>query len=271
MFAPATLDDTMPKSKLQPPIPTLPKTALPADGKSPSKPSASSMATRSQTRASAPSRWLTLEQIREELRLPPKVIFRLIRQHKLVGVVDGTRLNRHNWRILDPSPEYKRALTALESVLKEKSVIDLMQFPIVGPAEFAEIAGITQSGLRNHVRSGKLRPHKMGRYSVYTAQQVRDFLLARERSEPTGRRVRSSAILQWCMQKLQANPVATLSREEVEKDDALEGTLRRIMRQTEPDRSIHLAEFWRRFELIQSAAQLIKKTTPAPTADQTVP
>lgn len=203
--------------------------------------------------------WLTLEQTCAELRLPHKIVRRLLRKGQLVGFVDGARRNVKNWRILEPSEDYIRALHAQESILSGRHAIDLMQFPIIGSVEFAELVDIPQSTLRNLVKNGTLKPWKMGRYSCYTAQQVRDFLLSRERLEPRDRRVRCAALVHWCLKKLSDNPVETLTEAEVHRDDQMEGSLRRIMRQREPERSKHLNEFWRRFELAQGVAKSIRR------------
>lgn len=207
-------------------------------------------------------RWLTLEEICEELRLPPMSVWNLVHRHKIVGLKGSThnRSNATTWRFLDPSEEYKKALNAQESILRNSHTIDLMRFPIIGMAEFAELAGVPQSTLRNYVQTGALKPYRIGRHSVFTADQVRAFMLARERKEPRERRARCEDLIRWCRRKLDANPQATMTREEVQKDNAIEGQLRKIMRQREPERSRNLAEFWRRFDLIKSAARVTKRS-----------
>lgn len=208
--------------------------------------------------------WLTIEEACTELRLPPKVIYRMIHQHKLVGLVAGTRKSRRSWRILDPSEEYKKALLAQEDILRHRYPIDILAFPIISSAELGRMAGLSSSTIRNFVKDGSLKPWKMGRFSVYTAEQVREFLLRRERKEPRDRRARCETLLRWCLAQLEANPVATLTQKEVQRDDKLEGALRKIMRQKEPARSRNLAEFWRRWDLGSSAAKLIKKQQQKP-------
>lgn len=205
------------------------------------------------------NRWVNLEELCEGLRLPHKVVRRLIREHKIVGFHNDNLTNAKNWRFLDPSEEYKKALHAQESILSRRYRIDLMQFPIVSSAELAQISGLSPSTIRNFVNDGTLKPWKMGRYSIYTPEQVREFLLRRERKEPRDRRARCETLLRWCLAQLEANPVASLTEKEVQRDDKLEGALRKIMRQKEPARSTNLAEFWRRWDLAGSAAKLIRK------------
>lgn len=204
-------------------------------------------------------RWLTMEEICEELRLTPATVWGLVRRHKIVGLTSKNRMHSRNWRFLDPSPEYKKALYTQETILSFSHSIDLMRFPVIATAELAEIAGIKPSTLRNFIQDGTLKPSRVGRYAVFTIEQVREFLLSRERREPRDRRVRSEMLIRWALKQLAGNREPTMSEEEVQRDDELEGALRRIMRQREPARSLHLKEFWRRFELVQAAVRVTRE------------
>lgn len=204
-------------------------------------------------------RWLTFPEICEELRLPPDVVIALIRAGRLMGLVSKKSSNTANWRILDPSVAYKMALSAQENIVRNRFAVDLMEYPVIATGEFAQLTGLAPASVRNLVRHKKLIPCKMGRYSLFTASQVREVLLKRERKEPTDRRARCEHLVRWCLKMLETHALETITEAQVHQDDALEGSLRRIMRQQEPERGKHLAEFWRRFELAQAAARSIQK------------
>jgi DNA-binding transcriptional MerR regulator len=204
-------------------------------------------------------RWLDFESLCVELQLPAKVVKRLIKEGKLVGICHG-RKGRYerDWRFLDPSEKYKRALSTQEKLLSFAYTVDLLAYPLLATAEVAVLAGLSQERIRHFVFTGKLKPHKMGRYSLYSPDQVRAFLLWRERKEPTSRRARCEMLLRWCLKALEANPEATMTLAEVRNDDLLEGHLRKLLRQKEPERTRSIQEFWRRYQLGKDVAAVLK-------------
>lgn len=204
------------------------------------------------------SRWLTFDELVFELQLPPKRVRKLIREGRLVGICTGRKANyATDWRYLDPSEKYKRALEEQEKILSHAHSVDLMEFPVLSSAEFAQLAGISSSRVRGLVFNRKLLPTKIGKYSLFTANQVREFLLRRERKEPTARRVRCELLLRWCLEKITAGTEETLTIAQVENDDLLESTLQRLLRLKEPERTQAVQEFWRRYQLAKDVAAVI--------------
>ena len=202
-------------------------------------------------------RWLTFDELVFELQLPPKRVRKLIREGRLVGICAGRKANYEtDWRYLDPSEKYKRALEEQEKILSHAHSVDLMEFPVISSAEFAQIAGISSSRIRGLVFNRKLLPTKIGKYSLFTATQVREFLLRRERKEPTARRERCELLLRWCLERIK-EAEGTMTAAQVENDDLLESTLQRLLRLKEPERTRAVQEFWRRYQLARDVAAVL--------------
>lgn len=203
-------------------------------------------------------RWLSFDDLVFELQLPPKRVLKLIREGRLVGICAGRNKNlQTDWRYLDPSEKYKRALEIQEKILSRAHQIDLMEFPVISSAEFASIAGLSSSRIRGLVFRGQLIPAKIGKYSLFTPNQVREYLLRRERKEPTSRRARCQALLRWCMQGIESNREDAMTREDVRQDDLLEGALMRLLQLKEPERTQAVQEFWRRYKLAKDVSGII--------------
>ena len=203
-------------------------------------------------------RWLTFDELVFELQLSPKRVRKLIREGRLVGICTGRKANyATDWRYLDPSEKYKRALEEQEKILSHAHSVDLMEFPVISSAEFAQLAGISSSRVRGLVFNRKLLPTKIGKYSLFTPNQVREFLLRRERKESTARRARCELLLRWCLEKITARTEETLTVAQVENDDLLESTLQRLLRLKEPERTRAVQEFWRRYQLARDVAAVV--------------
>lgn len=203
-------------------------------------------------------RWLSYDELCMELRLSPLHVKRLIRRGSIVGMCFGHKYKYEtDWRYLDPSPQYKKALEIQERVLACAFKADLLNLPILSSSDFGDICGLTTVHVRVLIYKKKLRPHKLGKYSLFTPQQVRDFLLRRERKEPTDRRVRCEYLIRWCKKLLEKDQVGTLTRDQVKNDDDLEVHLRRLLKLPEPDRAAAIREFWSRYELAKTVAKVL--------------
>jgi hypothetical protein len=196
-------------------------------------------------------RWLTFEELCDELRLKPFQVRRLIKNGKVVGICHGKNPRRleTDWRYLDPTPKYKRALSLLEHMTSNTLEIDLGEFPVIGSAEFAELCGFSQDRVRGLIHRKVLKPYKVGKYSLFTPQQLRDFLRRREGSINRYKRPSMATLLDWCMRYAQGDRARYITRDQVRRDDELEGEIRQILRLPEPERSRAMRTFWRRYEL----------------------
>ena len=204
------------------------------------------------------ARWLTFDDLVFELQLPPGRVLKLIRAGSLVGICTGKKINlKTDWRYLDPSEKYKNALVIQEKILSQTHAVDLMEFPVISSAEFAAIAGISPARIRGLIFTDQLVPTKMGRYCLFTAAQVREFLLRRERKEPRSRRARCEVLLRWCLRAIKSRAADAMTQEEVRQDDLLEGMLARLLRLKEPERTQAVQEFWRRYQLAKDIAGII--------------
>jgi len=208
-------------------------------------------------------RWLTFDEMCEELRVPPEIVRLLIRNHRLVGIglPDKKPGSPRDWRLLDPIPAYKAALQTQYAVLSRSHSVNLLEKPVLSSAEVAEIAGVSEQIIRNAVYQKKIRPYKIKHYSLFTVEEVRRYLLARERKQPYDRRARCEAIIRWAFAQLDKYPGKILTQADVHRDDQLEGALRRLMRLPKSQRPSAVAEFWRRFELANTVVQTIQKST----------
>jgi hypothetical protein len=204
-------------------------------------------------------RWLSYDELCMELRLAPKHVKRLIRRGMIVGICFGHK-NKYetDWRYLDPSPQYKKALGIQERILAQAYKADLLNLPILSSSDFGDICGLTTVHIRVLIYKKKLQPHKFGRYSLFTPMQVRDFLLRRERKEPTDRRVRCEYLIRWCKKMLEKDLAEAETQDQVKNDDELEVHLRRLLKLPEPGRAAAIREFWSRYELAKSVVKAIK-------------
>lgn len=204
-------------------------------------------------------RWLTFDDLCFELRLPPKQVKKLIKAGRLVGICTGKKMNLEtDWRYLDPSDKYKKMLENQVKNLNNLHNSDLLELPLLNPAEFAAIAGITAVTIRGLIFNKKLNPLKIGKYSYFSPAQVREFLLRRERKEPRSRRARCELLLRWALAQLEKNQEEILTPEQIENDDLLESTMARLLRLKEPERTRAIQEFWRRYQLAKDVAAVIK-------------
>jgi hypothetical protein len=210
-------------------------------------------------------RWLTWQELCLELRLKPKQVKRLVKRGAIVGLCHGNpqRLQT-DWRYLDPSEKYKRALETAMMVTDLCYSVDLPSTQLLSSADFAHIAGLHPGTIRSMVARNKLRPYKIGNYSLFTPEQLRAWLLKRERKEPTSRRARCDQMIRWCLEKLNETAEPTMTMAEVREDDRLEEVLRRLLKKREPERSRAIREFWSRYDLARSVAAAIRGGQQSP-------
>lgn len=203
------------------------------------------------------TRWLTFDDLCVEMQLVPKQVVKLIKAGKIVGMCVGQpRRLRTDWRYVDPGDKYKRALAIAARIESRRYQIDLGEFPVIATGEFATLCGFTSERVRGLIHRRVLKPHKIGKYSFFTVNQVRDFLYRRNRQEFQGYRARMDALLTWAMEYIAAQQPHGIPLEAVKKDDEMEGTLRRLMRLKEPQRTKAVAEFWRRHQLAIEVAKV---------------
>lgn len=201
-------------------------------------------------------RWLTFDELVGELQITPGRAKKLIRQGRIVGYCVGNKRRLEtDWRYVDPSETVKRAITLQENVFACTWRPEIFDFPCISTVEVAALAGIKPITVDINIHRKKLKPHKMGRFNLFTPRQVREFLLRRERKEPRSRRARCESILKWCLESLDKEPAMT--RAEVDRDDRLEGMLRKLLRLPEPERTTAIAEFWRRYKLCRDVVEAI--------------
>jgi len=202
------------------------------------------------------TRWLSFDDLCLELQLRPHQVRKLIKQGKITGICFG-RPSRYqtDWRFVDPAQRYKQALSIAARIQARTYEIDLAEFPVISTKEFAALCGFTEGRVRGLLLRKALRAHKIGRYSFFTANQVRDFLLRRERLELRSARPRMGAILTWVMRYVEQQRDLAMPRSEAQQDDALEGMLQQLMRLKEPERSQQVKAFWRRYQLAKDFAE----------------
>lgn len=203
-------------------------------------------------------RWLTFEDLCSELHLKPYQVRKLVKTGKVVGLCYGNpRRIQSDWRFLDPAPKYKKALELQQQILAHSLSIDLGEVPLLSTADFAQLCGFTQTRVRGLINRKVLTPYKVGRYSFFTANQLRDFLNRRQGRSNRYRRPSMARLLEWCGKYAAAGSEHYLSRAAIRKDDELEGEIQGILRLKEPQRTIAMKTFWRRYELAKEAARLI--------------
>lgn len=202
------------------------------------------------------TRWMTFDDLCVDMQLSPAQLRRLIKAGKIVGICHGRpKRLRSDWRYVDPGERYKRALALQAKIQSRKFEIDLGEFPVISSAEFATLCGFSTERVRGLIFRKVLKPHKIGKYSFFTANQVRDFLFRRDHTQHKDLRPRMNTILAWAMQYLETQKSLAMPLAAVRDDDELEGMLRKLMALKEPHRSRAVKEFWRRHKLAQDVAK----------------
>jgi hypothetical protein len=64
-------------------------------------------------------------------------------------------------------------------------------------------------------------------------------------------------LIRWCLLALEESPVETMTKAEVRNDDRLEGHLQKLLRRREPERSLLIKEFWRRYAAGKDVAKIL--------------
>lgn len=181
-----------------------------------------------------------------ELHLSAPKVKKLIKAGKLAGICFGRKsCLESDWRYLDPSPRYKQALEVQELLLSGKRRENLIDIPLLSTSEFCEITEITSNHLYVMIHRGIVKPRKFGKFQLFSVLELRRFLRRKQKAKEAG--VPLHRIVEWTLEKVQESDSDSLL--ESEEDREMEGALRRIFRQPEPQRSKMLRDFWDRYEL----------------------
>jgi excisionase family DNA binding protein len=208
--------------------------------------------------------WLTFTQICQRLNLTEKQVLKLIKSGKLVGIHHSGPAGAYKdgWIYLDPTPKYARALEVQALILSRNYSIDVTTVPLLSTAEVAAITQTGQDNIRQMIYKRKLRPTRVGNLSLFTAQQVRDLLWKREKSERRDRRARTGQMVKWFLSQHESEQSQKMSKSEVAKDNEMERLLRKIVKLQEPERTKSLKEFLSRSGLAKEVADILKTTKP---------
>lgn len=204
------------------------------------------------------TRWLNFDDLCVEMQLTPRQVLKLIKAGKIVGLCHGrVSRPRTDWRYVDPAEKYKRALALAARIESRRYAIDLAEFPIISTNEFATLCGFSSDRVRGLIHRKVVQPYKIGKYSFFTANQVRDFIYRRSQQQHAYGRPRMDALLTWAMAYLDSQKPLGMPLADVRKDDELEGTLRRLMKLKEPQRTKAVQEFYRRWTLAKEVKQVV--------------
>ncbi len=207
-----------------------------------------------------PERWMKFDELCLELRLSPYRVKKLIKAGRIVGLCFGKPYRYEtDWRYVDPSERYKKALSTQQQILGKTYHFDLGEMPLISAREVAALCGFSQNRVRGLVLRKVLSAHKIGKDNYFTANQVRDFIFRRDKIRKKEDRPAMDTILRWAMQYIEKERIASVPLEKAKQDDALESMMQRLMQLREPERSKQIAVFWHRYQLAKDIAEIAKQ------------
>jgi hypothetical protein len=193
------------------------------------------------------NRWLRFEETCFELRLGPRAVQKMLKSGVLVGYrVPRWRkhrdrlLPRGKWRILDPGHKFAQYL--------EESHRHIEHVPLLSGREVAEVVGVTPAAIRQLKKRKQLCGTTVNHQMLYTAGEIRRFLLRREGH---GRQSYSPILVRWLR--------GLVARDEHVTVQVLDEMLSQVAAIPEPEKSRYLIELWWHFDmandLLRSARQ----------------
>jgi excisionase family DNA binding protein len=170
-------------------------------------------------------RYLTLEEMAEELRVTKATVLKLLQKKRLVGI----EITPGHYRLLDPAPALReRLLTA-----------PIERFPFLAPREVAEVLGLKFEALRHEIRIGRAKPARIEggpSFRVFTPKQVRELAAAREKLRGRGKFNYSASIAKWLRGYLAQDADVTA--------EGIQAMLDQAVKIPEPKRSQTIVEIW---------------------------
>ncbi len=185
------------------------------------------------------SRWLTIFDVCAELRLSRRAVLNMLRHRQLVGyrLPRSGRNSWGEWRILDPSAAFARYVS--------ESRRHIEHVPLLSTQETAELLSVSPAAIRQLKRRGCLHGTKVGTATLYSAAEIRRFLLRREKRSRQGkRRVYSPILATWARGLAQ--------RDENVGVQVLDSLLHQAIAIPEPAKSRYVTEIWEHFDAINS-------------------
>ena len=135
------------------------------------------------------------------------------------------------WRILDPGHKFAKYL--------DESRRHIQHVPLLSNREVAEIVGLTPSAIRQLKKRKGLSGITVNHQTLYTAGEIRRFLLRREKR---GRESYSPILVRW-LQGLAAQDEHVTVR-------VFDEMLSQVVAIPEPEKSIYLTQLWWHFDMI---------------------
>src|SRR5262249_35819304 len=139
-------------------------------------------------------------------------------------------------RILYPGPRLARFI--------EDSKRHLEHVPLLSCREVSEAVSMKPATIRQLKKRGHLRGSRVGNATLFTAAEVRRFLIKRERGKKTERQTYSPILADW-LRRL----VDRAAEIDVQVLDTL---LRQTVSVPEPNKSFYVSELWKHFDAINS-------------------
>ena len=212
-------------------------------------------------------RWLSSTGICSALGISPNILRILVKQKLIVKIGKNP-----NIRYLDPTPEYAEQLRLGQTLHAQEYLRfrdSLSSAALLTLREVAEIMGWTIEYARLYFNKKKIPAIQVGQYHLYSVEQVRDFLYARQ-DRRGAIRSRGKFLLRemidyfWRYYGIECEETPTDS--EFAEDDLLQRKLAKMMKTPSPQRELMLADFMAK---IQFAKEVVAaaKTEEAPQKD----
>ncbi len=201
---------------------------------------------------------LTLDETCMELRLGRKAVLGMLRSGQLVGYqVPPSRRDSKSrgkfgaWRILNPGAKFARHLKESERHLEH--------VPLLNGREAAELLGLKSGTIRQLKKRGRLQGQATPNGTLYTAEELRRFLLRREsKAHAEDPKLYSPTLGRWAQ--------ALVSQDATVQAQVLDELLKQAVGLAEPLKSEYVVEVWHHFDAVNSllrSARLGEDVAPA--------
>ncbi len=143
------------------------------------------------------------------------------------------------WRILDPGARFARYLKESEQHLEH--------IPLLSTAE--EVLGVRPGTIRQLKKRGQLQGQATPNETLYTAQELRRFLLSRE-SRAEGQKLYSPTLGRWAR--------ALIAQDVSIQAEVLDKLLKEAVGLEEPLKSKYVVKMWEYFDAVNSLLRSAK-------------
>jgi hypothetical protein len=201
------------------------------------------------------NRWLDFDEACLELRVGPRALQKMLNHGVLVGYRVPVWRRGHNrmgpwgrWRILDPGHKFAQYI--------DESRRHVEHVPLLSGREVGHVLGVSPAAIRQLKKRKRLCGTTVNHQTLYTAAEIRRFLLRREGH---GRQSYSPILTRWLRGLVAQDKQVTVQ--------VLDEMLSQVAAIPEPEKSRYLVELWWHFDMVND---LVRSARLGENADSAV-